>query len=221
MLKNGLIFNSRARDHRRKATFYFQKTNGPSVIVMTHAGEESTQYTGSMENATLSDFISDNAMPFFGELNGDTFDRYLETGKGLVWSLFPAKADIVEVQKANRAMMTEVAKKLRGKYFVTYTDTEKFKDAIDSMLGVSQFPAIAVQKKAGDKKKYVYTGEMTADKISAFIADVDAGKVPPSFKSEPEPTGTEDVKVVVGNTLKKDQTTSAALMMFFNVFHTL
>lgn len=33
--------------------------------------------------------------------------------------------------------------------------------------------------------------------------DVDAGKVTPSFKSEPEPKSTEDVKVVVASTLKK------------------
>lgn len=125
-----------------------------------------------MDNASLSNFLSDNAMPLFGELNGDTFDRYLQEGKGLVWSLFPTADLTVEgVQKANRPMMTEVAKKIRGKYFVTYTDTDKFKDAIDSMLGVTTFPAVAVQKKAGDKKKYVYTGEMSAEKISGFIAE--------------------------------------------------
>lgn len=200
------VYEQVAKDNRRKATFYYQKTNGPTVLVLTHSGEETIKYTGSMENASLSNFLFDNAMPLFGELNGDTFDRYLEAGKGLVWALFPMKADsnMADIQKANRPMMLEVAKKLRGKYFVTYTDTEKFKDAVDSMLGVSQFPAIAVQKKSGDKKKYVYTGEMTADKIHGFISDVDAGKVAPSFKSQPEPTGTEDVKVVVANTLKKE-----------------
>lgn len=163
----------------RKATFYFQKTDGPSVVILTHSGEETVRYTGSMENASLSGFISDNAMPFFGELNGDTFDRYLEEGKGLVWSLFPTKAEegsLADIEKVNRPMMTEVAKKIRGKYFVTYTDTEKFKDAIDSMLGVSKFPTIAVQKKAGDKKKYLYTGELTAEKISRFIAEARLNK---------------------------------------------
>ena len=165
--------NQRVSDVRRKATFYYQKTNGPTVLVLTHSGEETIKYTGSMENASLSNFLFDNAMPLFGELNGDTFDCYLEAGKGLVWALFPMKADsnMADIQKANRPMMLEVAKKLRGKYFVTYTDTEKFKDAVDSMLGVSQFPAIAVQKKSGDKKKYVYTGEMTADKIHGFISE--------------------------------------------------
>merc|ERR1712083_287514 len=96
-----------------------------------------------------------------------------------------------------RPMMSEVAKKIKGKYFVTFTDTEKFKDAVDNMLSISEFPAIAVQKKAGDKKKYVYQGEMTAAAISAFIADVDAGSVEPKLKSEPEPTSNDEAVRVV------------------------
>ena len=199
------VYEQVAKDNRRKATFYFQKTDGPAIVLLTHSGEETTKFSGSMDNASLSNFLSDNAMPLFGELNGDTFDRYLQEGKGLVWSLFPTADLTVEgVQKANRPMMTEVAKKIRGKYFVTYTDTDKFKDAIDSMLGVTTFPAVAVQKKAGDKKKYVYTGEMSAEKISGFIADVDADKIQPTFKSQPEPTGVEDVKVIVASTLQKE-----------------
>ncbi|CAE8661436.1 unnamed protein product, partial [Polarella glacialis] len=96
-----------------------------------------------------------------------------------------------------------VATKFRGSYFVTYTDTEKFKDAVDSMLAIQNFPAVAIQKKAGDKKKYVYDGEMTAAKIISFIQDVDAGRVEPKLKSEPEPPASDDpVKVVVGSTMQ-------------------
>ena len=69
-----------------------------------------------MENKSLSDFVADHAMPYFGELNGDTFDRYLESGKGLLWTLFPDSLE--ETKKTKGAMMTEVAKKLRGRYFV-------------------------------------------------------------------------------------------------------
>jgi hypothetical protein len=45
---------------------------------------------------------------------------------------------------------------------------------------------------------------LTTGEPSRVSKDVDAGKVAPSFKSQPEPTGTEDVKVVVANTLKKE-----------------
>jgi len=102
-------------------------------------------------------------------------------------------------------MMAEVGKQFRGRFFVTYTDTEKFKEAVENMLSITEFPAIAVQKKAGDKKKYVYEADMTAEKIAAFIEDVEAGKVEPKLKSEPEPPPSDDpVKITVGSTLEKD-----------------
>merc|ERR1711920_506562 len=108
-----------------------------------------------------------------------------EAGKGIVRSLFvndgPDGFDGIEAKY--RPIMSEVAKKIKGNYFVTFTDVEKFKEAVDNMLSISEFPAIAVQRKAGDKKKYVYQGEMTAAKISAFIEDVDAGNVQPKLKT--------------------------------------
>ena len=42
----------------------------------------------------------------------------------------------------------------RRRYSFTYTDTDAFKDALQSMLGISEFPRVAVQKKANDKKKW-------------------------------------------------------------------
>jgi len=165
--------------------------------------------SGSKERVAA--LLADNAMPLFGSLDGDTFDKYMETGKGLVWSLFPDEdgGGIQAVQAKHRPMMTEVAQKLRGRYHVTYTDTEKFKEAVDSMLSVTVYPAIAVHKKAGDKRKYVYDGEMTAQKILRFIEDVESGAAAPKLKSEPEPPSADDpVKTVVGSTLQRDVFTS-------------
>jgi len=101
--------------------------------------------------------------------------------------------------------MSQVARKVKGRYFITYTDTDKFKEAVESMLGVTDFPAIAVQKKAGDKKKYVHTGEMSESAISRFIEDVDSGRAMPKLKSEPVPgSNDEPVRVVVGSTLENE-----------------
>eukprot|EP00439_Symbiodinium_sp_Y106_P051534 s513_g6.t2 len=197
------VFEQVAKDHRRKATWYFQKTGGPSKVILQHAGEDPVELSGALENATLTQFVLDNALPLVGELNADTFDKYLEAGKGLVWSLFPVKAG--EGFEEHRGIMTDVGKRFRGKYFVTHTDTAKFKEAIDNMLGITKFPAIAVQKKAGDKKKFVYTGAMTAAQISQFVEDVSTGKVPPSLKSEPKPAANDDaVRVVVGSTFEQE-----------------
>jgi len=70
------------------------------------------------------------------------------------------------------------------------------------MLGVTEFPAIVVQKKAGGKQKFVFPGtEMDADKIIEYIKDVQNDKIVAKLKSEPVPTEQGDVKVVVGDNL--------------------
>merc|ERR1712216_289233 len=98
----------------------------------------------------------------------------------------------------------EVAKATVGKFKVTYTDTVAFKDAIESMLGVTEFDKIALQKKAGDKKKFIYDGELTAANIKTWIADIEAGKIVAKLKSEAIPSEQGAVTVVVGDNLEKE-----------------
>jgi len=200
-------FEAGAKANRRKASWYFVKAPGAAKVVLHHLGEDPIELSdGPGDQAKISSFLSDNALPLFGKLDGDSFEKYMEAGKGLVWSLFGTEGEnFNEVETKYRPMMSQVAKKVRGRYFVTLTDMEKFKDAVESMLGVTQVPAVAVQKKAGDKKKFVHTGEMTEAAISKFIEDVDAGRVEPMLKSEAVPPTSDDpVKQVVGATLKSE-----------------
>jgi len=199
-------FEEAAKAHRRKASWYFNKDNGYAKAVLTHRSEEPIELTGSDagNKEKIVAFLNENLLPLFGPLDGDTFDRYMEAGKGMVWSLFPGE-DINVVEVNNRPMMTKVAKQFKGRYYMTFTDTIKFKEAVDNMLSIEKFPAIAVQKKAGDKKKYIYDGEMSEIKITQFIQDVDAGRAQPKLKSEAEPKGnTDSVKQIVGTTIRRD-----------------
>mmetsp|Transcript_43814 Transcript_43814/g.80005 ORF Transcript_43814/g.80005 Transcript_43814/m.80005 type:complete len:483 (+) Transcript_43814:76-1524(+) len=200
-------FEAAAKALRRKAKWYFVASKEQPKVVLNHLGEaplELVQGCGDQDKVTT--FVSENILPMFGLLDGTSFDKYMEAGKGLVWVLLPMDGKTVAtIQSEQRAVMTEVAKKLRGRYFLTITDTKEFKEAIDSMLSVSDFPAIAVQKTAGDKKKYVYTGEMTASSILRYVEDVDAGNVAPKLKSESPPSSNvEPVRVVVGQTLQSE-----------------
>jgi len=200
-------FEAAAKANRRKASWYFTKVQGAAKVVLHHLGEDPIELTESAaDQATVASFLSDNALPLFGKLDGDSFEKYMEAGKGLVWSMFTTEdGNFQEIEQKHRPMMSKVARNVKGRYVVTVTDMDKFKDAVESMLGITQVPAIAVQKKAGDKKKFVHTGEMTEQAITKFIEDVDAGRVEPMFKSEPLPaTNDEPVKVVVGSTLQSE-----------------
>jgi len=202
-------FEAAAKGSRRKGNWFFIIAAGTPKVVLHHLGEDPIELTdGPEDQAKIASFLSENAMPLFGKLDGDSFEKYMEAGKGLVWSLFANDdGNIANVDAKHRSMMSQVAKKVRGRYFVTLTDMDKFKDAVESMLGVSQVPAIVVQKKAGDKKKFVSPSKlpMTEAAISKFIEDVDAGRVEPMLKSEPVPPASDEpVKVVVGSTMQKE-----------------
>jgi len=198
-------FEEAAKANRRKASWKHVPSPGQSKIVVIHQGEDPVEFSGSIgDKDKIAEFPADNLMPMFGKMDGDTFDKYIAAGKGVVWSLFPvgeAGFDAIEAQY--RPIMGEVAKKFRGKYFVTYTDVEKFKEPVENMLGTSEYPAIAVQQKAGDKKKYVYTGDMSAQKITDFISEVEAGHVYPKLKTQTPPAASDDpVITAVGSTMK-------------------
>jgi len=62
-----------------------------------------------------------------------------------------------------------------------------------------------VQKKAGDKKNFIYDGEMTSEAFLAYMKDIEEGKIEPNLKSEPVPeSNDEPVKVIVGKNLQEE-----------------
>merc|ERR1712113_1209177 len=72
------------------------------------------------------------------------------------------------------------------------------------MFGITELPRLVINLKMGDKKNYIYDGEMTEEKILAYVKQVQAGEIAPNLKSEEPPTEQKDpVKVVVGKTLEE------------------
>lgn len=200
-LKN--YFEAYADGNRKMGKYYHVKAD-VEKITHQHPNEELNELT-SCDETSFAEFMKKNAFPLVGELNGETFDRYQKSGLGLLWCLFPTEAGgIADVAKENAPLMQSIAKEFRGKVAVTYIDTHQFAKAVEGMLGVTEFPAFVIQKKAGDKKKFVYDGEvLEAPKIVQYINDVFSGKIVAELKSEAVPEEQGDVKVVVGSSLKE------------------
>jgi len=204
-------FLEAAKLSRRAAVWYFVRVAGGTTprVALQHRDEPDVELFGSSceDKDAVSKLLTDNLLPLFGPLDAVTFDHYTDQAQGLVWSMFPAdEPGATSVETDNRPMMMEVARAFKGQYLVTYTDTVKFKDAIDSMMAVEKFPAIAVQKRAGDKRKYIYHGAMTASNIIQFIRDVGNNQVQPTLKSEPLPgdQSQELIKQLVGSNLQRE-----------------
>jgi len=196
----GEFFSKFANKNRQNAAFFYV-SGSAETITMQHQGE-GVQTLKELNAEKLEEFFNMNKSPLVGELNGDTYADYVAGTNGLVWCLWQhEEGKLQEAKAANLELMTKVANAFKGKFSVTYTDTQEFAQAIEGMLGVKDFPAIAVQKKAGGKQKFVYDGEMDADKIIAYIKDVDEGKIVAKLKSEAKPDEQGDVTVVVGDTL--------------------
>jgi protein disulfide-isomerase/protein disulfide-isomerase A1 len=200
-------FDSFADGARQEGAFFFVN-DAANTITMQHQGED-VQTLKEPDEAKLKTFFDENKMPMVGELNGDTFENYTKSDKGLIWFLFKhAEGQLQEAKKDNLDLMLKVARHehVHGKLSVTFTDTIQFAQAVEGMLGVTEFPAVVIQKKAGGKQKFQFegvgpAGEMDADKIVAYIKDVMDEKIKPKLKSEPKPAEQGDVKVVVGETL--------------------
>lgn len=198
-------FNKVASSLAEEAVFHFVETNKADVVTIQHKGEDVITATDE-ERADLASFVNKNSLPLFGALDGDSYGKYMSSGKGLVWVLpqLSTSEDLAgEIDKV-RSLFVKLAKE-HSTYNFAYIDTVAFKAAVENMLGVSSFPAIAVNKKAGDKKKFIREGAFVEKEIARFLADVDAGKIEPSLKSEEVPESNEEpVRVIVGKTLKDE-----------------
>jgi len=192
-------FQSVAKTFRKKAAWHYVKADDAKMVIK-HLGEEALETTETDYEA----FFTANKFPFYGGLDGDTFSSYIDRGNGLVWTLLPMdKTNAKEVVEESRGYMTEVAKEIGSKYSVTHTNTNEFAKVLESMFAITEFPKVVVQKKAGDKKNFIYEGEMAAEPILAYIKDIEAGKIEPNLKSEPVPEdqSAEPVKVAVGKNM--------------------
>jgi len=189
------------------ASFHFVETDGDASITVQHKGEEAVVASASdmSDSASISEFVRKNLLPLFGNLDGETYGRYMASGRGIVWVLLNIESsdDLAGSVDAIRSDYVALAKKF-PQYCFTYIDTVVFKAAVENMLGVSSFPAVAVHKKAGDRKKYILPNEVDAKEVATFLKNVEAGKVEPTLKSEEIPeSNDEPVKVVVGTTLQE------------------
>lgn len=197
-------FENVAKKNRKKGKWYFVKGAGPK-IVLKHKGEPAIEGT-DVSKAGIEKLASSNAFPLYGMLDGESFGEYMKAEKGMLWTLLPMTAETKDkVVEETRATMTEVAEKLSGELYVSWTDTNEFAKIIDSMFGVTEFPKIVVQKKMGDKKNFIYSGEHTTEKIMEYVKKVQSGEIQPVLKSEAVPAEpqTDPVKIMVGKNLEE------------------
>ena len=120
------------------------------------------------------------------------------------------KDTVKETVAEKRDLMAEIASndKIKKDYSCTWTNTDEFGKVLEGMFGVTEFPAVVVQKKAGDKKYWIFKEELKTDDFVSYIEKVQSGEIKPNLKSEADPEGGAEqtgkpVKVVTGKLLEE------------------
>ncbi|KAF4751399.1 hypothetical protein FOZ62_017415, partial [Perkinsus olseni] len=143
-------FEEIASRKRSDFTFYHVATDAekPTVTVQ-HKGEEPV-VCDDLTFDGLKKCLDDNELPLFGVLDGESYGKYMASGKGLVWGCFEQESsdDLERAADEYRPVMNELAKEFKDKFAFTYIDTVQFKRAIEGMFGVTELPTLAVNKKA-------------------------------------------------------------------------
>lgn len=196
------LFESYADAHRSLGKFVAYvdpkvKESEQTVTVYRHEEGKAGKITVTTEEA-LNAFCTVEKLPLFGPINGDNYADYFAGDNHLVWF-----AGTDEHYKAAASLLRQVAKNYRSTHNFVWLSSTEFKDHAVTALGVSEFPALVLQRKDG---RFVYSDHTFTDakKIEKFLQDVDNGKIEKYLMSEEIPeSNNEPIKVVVGKTFEQ------------------
>eukprot|EP00398_MALV-I-01_sp_L67-1_P000879 gene879-103_t len=192
-------FDLAANKNRKHAVFVFVKTDGAAKVTVLRKGDEPV-VLDDVSAVGLDAAVDTYRFPYFGELNGETYGDYTgRQGKKMLWTLL--KDYDAEAVDAIREDFEALAKDFSD-YSFTYTDTVQFASPIESMLGVTEFPAVVVQDGA---KKYILKDDISKSAVKKFLNGVEAGSVEATIKSEEIPESQDKaVRVVVAKSLEDE-----------------
>lgn len=187
-------------DSSRELGKFFVKYGGSDQKISAVRFEEGVFTFDGKTADEFKKFALEESFPLFGAINGDNFRKYVERDQSLVW-FCGADNDF----NAYKVPIREAAKGTRQHYHIVWLDTDQFKGHAESVLGVTEFPALVAQTNKG---RYVLPDAAAAmreaQKVAQFLQDVRDGKVERSLKSEPVPEKNDEaVKVVVGKTFEE------------------
>lgn len=161
----------------------------PAIVVYRNFDERVTEYPNPASAATIPEleaWIQQLSIPILGEVNGETFAMYAESGKPIAY-LFLDPAD--EKSDETIAVLKPVAAKYRGEINFVWIDATKFGDHAKALnLAEPKWPSFVIQS-LEDQLKYPYdqSKPIEAEAVSAMTSEYLAGTLLPKLKSQPIP----------------------------------
>jgi len=177
------------------------------VVMIQNFDDKLAKYTGKIEAATIKEFASANALPLVVTFTQET--------QGKVFGESAPKKHLLALhsegytEKANLLReLTSVAKEYRGQVLVITVEKTPDNEGVFNFFGVDDATKpniVSIDQSKGGMKKYFYDGESDHRAMKAWMADVLAGKLSATLKSEDPPADNSGpVKVIVGSTYKSE-----------------
>lgn len=158
---------------------------------------------------TLENWLKVEALPFFGEISGETFSSYMESKLPLAYFFYADDEELEEYVP----FFTELAKKHRGKMNFVSLDSRKFGRHAENLNMEEQFPLFAVHNMTSNLKyglpqmakeefeKLTEAVKLETKDIKKLVHDFLSGKAEAKVKSEEIPeTQESNVVKIVGKT---------------------
>lgn len=178
----------------------------PAIVAYRSFDEPRTEFplpVSATNKQEIQDWLSDLAIPYIDEVNGETYSVYAKSNKPLAY-LFVDPAD--EKKDTYIELVRPIAKKFKGKVNFVWIDAIKYGDHGKALnLHESKWPSFVVQD-LEKQLKYPYdqAKELTAEAITELVEGFVKGSLEPSLKSQPIPE-TQDgpVTVLVGKNFEE------------------
>lgn len=194
----------------------FQDGEGSGNVSVISGKQAPTAFTADLTdlsddeaNTQFSEFIVVESMPFFGEIDGSTYEKYMSAQIPLVYYFYLSD----EQRKEFEPFFNKLGEQYRGKLNFAGLDASKYGKHAENLNMKEQFPLIAIHEIETNMK--YGTEQLPEDEfdveetkitlapaqIEEFVASYLAGDLSPILKSEDVPTVQEsNVTKIVGTT---------------------
>ncbi|CAN3476027.1 protein disulfide-isomerase [Diutina catenulata] len=163
------------------------------LLVHPNQFDDVRVYPGkSIDQADFTQFIKEETVPYFGEINRDTYLMYMTSPTPLAYYFYNDKSEVDAVREKFEAL----GKEYKGKVnFVALNAAEFGRHAEVINMDPEIIPLFAIQDSENNKKYGVdqqkHPKGPKFDVIEKFVEDFVAGKLTPIIKSEELPTDEE------------------------------
>lgn len=164
------------------------------------------------DSTAFEDWLKVESLPLFGDINGEVFNSYIESGLPLAYYFYTDDSQVKDVEKS----FIDLAKKHRGKMAFIKLDATKYGKHAENLNMKQQFPLFAIHNMSSNYKyglpqldeeafaKLSKPQQLKTKDIGKLVDDFLAGKAEPNIKTEEVPVKQESSVIkIVGKTHDK------------------